>query len=114
MNYTEKREFFQKLTEVHSEKAKVWVRKDQNPKTGKNGEVESVFRHSISSKGIHLMDTNFTRSSSHICVALSLESVLKRMLVDTPATSNLSASLATSSDSVAIFLAEGIDIKVKQ
>jgi hypothetical protein len=48
--YTEKRDHFQKLSEIYSENVPEWFMMDKTMKLGKKGEINSVYRHS-SSKG---------------------------------------------------------------
>ena len=72
----------------------------------------------MSSVILHPRKVRVRFSSFHIrltiYLALSLGMILKRTLAASTATPELSASFADSGDSAAAFLAEGIDIKVKQ
>jgi hypothetical protein len=110
--YTEKRDFFRSISEVNRKMIPIWACLDRTPKMNAKGDVESVYRHSPS-KGMCSCSNRSPDSPELICrTVLSIDAVLRRLLQKDHSLATASAS--TESSSVALFLAEGIDIKRMQ
>jgi hypothetical protein len=105
--YTEKRDYFQDLSEVHRSKIPEWYGKDRKPTVGENGEVKSVYRHSTSKGKPVIVFSKYTYTRT----GLSFEAVYQRLLTKTARPTSTTAHSAVQE---VYFLAEGISIQVGQ
>ena len=102
--YLEKRDYFVKLCEVHSDRVPEWYSMNRQARVHSDGVINSVFRHS-SSKGNAPFSFHWS-TDRHL--AISLQSISERLLKrSTPsADSDLEQSV--------YFVMEGISIQTKQ